>query len=77
MEDYSVYVKSEWGGIVGKTITSVRQLREDEVEGMGWDIYGGQVPVVFMLNDGSCLIPSQDPEGNGPGHVFVEQTETR
>jgi hypothetical protein len=77
MEDYSTYVKNEWGGVVGKTITSVRQLSEDEAEGMGWDNCGGAVPVVFMLNDGSCLIPSQDPEGNGPGHIFVEQTEAR
>jgi len=77
MEDYSTYVKNEWGRVVGKTITSVRQLSEDEAEGMGWDNCGRAVPVVFMLNDGSCLIPSQDPEGNGPGHVFVEQTEAR
>ena len=74
MENYNDYIKSEWGMVVGKTITSVRQLTKSEVEDMCWENSGSSVPVVFMLNDGSCLIPSQDAEGNGPGHIFVEQT---
>ena len=29
--------------------------------------------MVIELSNGQALIPSMDPEGNGAGHIFVEQ----
>lgn len=64
------YVQDEWGPLVGRTIQSVREMTKEEVEAMGWYEGGGSVPVVFTLDDGTVMIPSQDPEGNGPGHIY-------
>lgn len=64
------YVQDEWGPLVGRTIKAVREMTETEVENMGWYQGGGSVPVVFTLDDGSLMVPSQDPEGNGPGHIY-------
>jgi len=30
--------------------------------------------MVIILDDGTALIPSSDPEGNDSGHIFVEST---
>jgi hypothetical protein len=69
------YVQDEWGPLVGRTIKSVREMTEEEVENMGWYVGGGSVPVVFTLDDGTVMVPSQDPEGNGPGHIYRMEME--
>ncbi len=37
------YVQDEWGPLVGRTIKSVREMTEEEVENMGWYQGGGSV----------------------------------
>jgi hypothetical protein len=54
--------------LVGRTITHARIMTQDERDSWGWD--GGHWPMVFELDDGTYLIPSQDEEGNGPGDIF-------
>lgn len=72
--DYSKYVKEEYGSIVGQKIAQVRPLSAQEQKDFGWDDAGyGGIPMVIILGNGAALIPSQDPEGNGPGHIFLEK----
>ena len=65
------YIKKEFGSLVGRTIMGVRPLREAELEDMGWEDGWGSIGFAIILDDGQVLIPSSDPEGNGPGHVFM------
>ena len=53
---------------IGRTITNVRRLTQDELEYEYWQ--GGESCLVLELDDGSVLYPSRDPEGNGPGCIF-------
>ena len=71
--DYAKYIKEEYGSIVGQKIAQVRTLSAQEREDFGWEIGYGGVPMVIILENGAALIPSQDPEGNGPGHIFLEK----
>lgn len=56
--------------LVGRRITEVRPMTAAEVEAEGWyeTIHG--VPTALVLDDGTVLYPSQDPEGNGGGALF-------
>ena len=47
----------------GKTIISISYLSEKEASEMDWY----KRPIVLQLDDGSCLIPQQDDEGNDGG----------
>lgn len=70
----SKYIAQEYGTLVGAKIVAVRPMTDGEQESMGWsDGYSSEVPFVIILDDGRALIPSMDSEGNGAGHVFVEQ----
>ena len=53
--------------IEGKTIAAVRWMTEDELDMFGWGDQGDGV--ILFFNDGSWLVPSSDPEGNGPGFI--------
>ena len=76
---YDAYIKKEWGSLIGRTITGVREMTDGEMDDFGWEIYKGghgSLAMVFTLDNGLAFVPSQDPEGNGPGHIFVEKTVT-
>ena len=68
------YIKKEYGALVGRKIKTVRPLTNGECEDFGWDGSFSGVPMVIILDDGTALIPSSDPEGNSAGHIFVEST---
>jgi hypothetical protein len=74
MSEKQNYIKNEYGHLTGRTIKGIRPLTDEENEDFGWD-GRWDVPFVIILDDGTALIPSQDPEGNGPGHIFVEKVE--
>jgi hypothetical protein len=65
------YIKKEFGGIVGRRIVAVRPLRDSELEDLYWHYSAGAVAFAIILEDGQVLIPAQDEEGNGPGHVIL------
>ena len=73
MGQYKEYIQQEYGSVVGASIVKVREMSEKEIEMFCWDLRGGAVPMVIELSNGQALIPSMDPEGNGAGHIFVEQ----
>ena len=56
--------------LVGKTVAAVVALDNEEIEEMGWQAGWGDVPMAIEFTDGSWLIPSRDPEGNGPGFLI-------
>jgi len=65
------YIEKEFGGIVGRRIVAVRPLRDSELEDMYWHGSAGTVAFAIILEDGQVLIPAQDEEGNGPGHILL------
>lgn len=64
------YIHREFGWMVGKTVADVYSLSSDEILEMGWYESWGQVPFIVEFTDGTCIIPSSDPEGNGPGFLI-------
>ena len=70
------YIRREYGSLVGRTIMAVRPLGDEELDGLFWGRHGG-VPMVLILDDGSAVIPSADPECNGPGHLLIAETSAR
>jgi hypothetical protein len=69
------YITNAYGTLVGKTIKSVRPLTDEECEWYGWSPSHGNVPFVIIMTDHTALVPAEDPEGNGAGHIFIEKTE--
>ena len=59
--------------LVGKTITHVRYLKDEEMEGMGWHYR----PAVIIFNDGSMLIPQSDDEGNEGGAMLFQDKDKK
>ena len=45
-------------------------MTNEEAERDGWGIGRHGPPPVIVLDDGTLLYPSRDPEGNGPGALF-------
>jgi hypothetical protein len=71
IEKQQEYLTEEFGDFIGLRLMKIRPMLPEELEAMYWDDGYGDVPMVLVFSNGSCLIPSQDPEGNGPGWLFV------
>jgi hypothetical protein len=63
-----------YGELIGKTIKNVRPLMREECEMFAWD-YDTELAWMIEFTDGTCAIPSADHEGNGSGHLFIEDLE--
>lgn len=61
--------------IVGRTITEVKAMSQEELDDEGWLVCGPH-PVVIVLDSGDKLYCSQDEEGNGPGVLFGWEKHT-
>jgi len=53
--------------LVGRTIRSVRYLTEEEQK----DLYWSSKAIVLFLDNGTCVFPSRDDEGNDAGALFT------
>jgi len=53
--------------LVGKTISNVRYLTNDEQNDLGW--YNKSLVIIFT--DGTAIYPSADDEGNEAGALFT------
>ena len=71
------FIKKEFGSLVGKTIKTVRPLYKEECEDLAWEYDYEQEAMVIIFTDGTAVIPMQDPEGNGAGHLFLATTEKK
>ena len=56
--------------IVGKKIVDIRPMTKQETKDEYWEETMNGPATVLVLDDGTLLYPSQDPEGNGPGAIF-------
>ena len=59
----------------GRTIVEVRAFTDAELEERYWDRYDADAAAVLVLDDGTCLYPSRDPEGNGGGCWFTTDSK--
>jgi len=57
--------------LVGKKIKSISYMTEEEVNAKYWS----RSAVVIELEDGTCLFPSSDDEGNEAGAIFTTLEE--
>jgi len=64
------YIASEFGGLVGKTVASVRAMSPEECAHFLWE-HDTNIPFLIEFTDGTIVVPSCDPEGNGSGHLFI------
>jgi len=64
------YIEREFGSLKGKTIALVRPLTKAECEQFAWDYNYDADAMAIFFTDGTIIIPSQDPEGNGAGFLF-------
>ena len=62
---------SKLSSLVGRKITQVRYLDDDEAEMCGW----GRSPVSLTLDDGTMLWPASDDEGNDAGALNIQKGE--
>lgn len=56
--------------LIGRTITDCRAMTKDEAESEGWDFGRHGPPLLLVLDTGTRIFASRDPEGNGPGALF-------
>ena len=59
---------TEFQELVGKTIASIRWMEPFELDMFGW---GEDEGVIIFFTDGSWLVPTSDPEGNGTGFIEI------
>jgi hypothetical protein len=71
MMSFQDHLTAEYGDFIGKRLIGVRPLMGEELAELGWEWAREGEAFVLMFHDGSCLIPSQDPEGNGPGFLLT------
>lgn len=63
----------EYKKLEGRRIVEVRELKEEEYALFDWQPSSSHPGMIYILDNGQVMVPSMDPEGNGPGHIFVEQ----
>ena len=56
--------------IEGQRIKSVRKMTAAEMSSEGWALTIHGAPTVLVLENGTILYPSRDPEGNGAGCLY-------
>jgi hypothetical protein len=71
------YIEREFGALKGKTIAVVRPLTKAECDQFAWDYNYDSDAMAIFFTDGTVVVPSQDPEGNGAGFLFVIESTDR
>ena len=64
------YYRGDFAGLLGRKIVDIRAMYPEEMELFMWH---GEPGCVVQLDDGGLFIPMQDPEGNGPGHLMIQE----
>lgn len=74
-EQSRTYYADEAKVLVGKKVVLVRPMRPEEITLFGWEDYNSEHAIVILFDDGTAIIPMQDPEGNGSGVLAIERAE--
>jgi hypothetical protein len=61
--------------LTGLTVTGVRNLNQRELDKLGWEPRRGAMLAAIVFNDGTIVFASMDPEGNGPGCLFGQDSD--
>lgn len=69
--DFTEYLTKEFGHLIGQTIKAIRPLYKEEIADLYWHDGPYEIPFIIIFENGEALIPSADPEGNGPGWLFT------
>lgn len=64
------FYRGEFSHLIGRTITDVRAMYEEEMDLMLWS---GERGSVFTLDNGGMFIPMSDSEGNGVGYLMIQE----
>ena len=64
------FYRGEFSHLIGRTITDVRAMYEEEMELCMWS---GERGAVFTLDNGGIFIPMSDSEGNGVGYLMIQE----
>lgn len=64
------FYRKEFSHLLGRKITDVRAMYDEEMEFWMWD---GTRGAVFTLDNGGMFIPMSDSEGNGIGYLLVQE----
>lgn len=71
IQDSIDYHENHMASLIGATLTAATVSVDDEGDGVYFEVW----PVlIFTKPDGTTIQVevSRDPEGNGPGHLFIE-----
>lgn len=61
--------------IVGRKVVEVRPLTSRELSDFGWEGWDSDVACIIVFDNGKCIVPMADPEGNGPGFPDLGEME--
>ena len=64
------FYRNEFAHMLGRKITDVRAMYDEEMELMLWS---GERGAVFTLDDGGMFIPMSDSEGTDVGYLLVQE----
>lgn len=64
------YYRGDFSALLGRRIVDIRAMYPEEMELFMWHQEAG---CVIQLDDGGLFIPMRDAEGNGPGHLMVQE----
>ena len=64
------FYRGEFSHLIGRTITDVRAMYEEEMQLCMWS---GERGSVFTLDNGGIFIPMSDSEGNGVGYLMIQE----
>ena len=68
-ERENYWIEKAQSVLLNRKIIEVRYINEEEMETLGWY----KRAVVFLLDDGTIVYPSQDDEGNNAGALFYQK----
>lgn len=71
LQQEQLFLTNEFGKFIDKRLKTIRPMTSEEMQDFGWDDRSSDIPFVMIFDGGMAMIPSQDPEGNGPGWVFT------
>ena len=64
------YYREDFSALLGRKIVDVRAMYPEEMQLFMWH---GDPGAVLHLDNGTMFIPMRDAEGNGPGHLAIEE----
>lgn len=67
---YTKYYREDFSALLGRRIVGIRAMYPEEMELLLWY---GEPGCVILLDDGGLFIPMRDEEGNGRGHLMVQE----